>query len=113
MSGAPVLDQHASARATSNSFDHIDVGNDHLVVGVENALLVRGHGSIASLTYDHARFAMIVGHTLSVSSHVLDLLKGEFHDADWVWAIGEGINHSSSFSLVSDSIETNCNVFSM
>ena len=92
MSGAPVLDQHASARATSNSLDHVDVGNDHLVVGVENTLLLRGHGSVASLTNDHARFAIIVSHTLGVSSHMLDLLKREFEDANWMWTIGEGLD---------------------
>ena len=44
---------------------------------------------------------------------MLDLFKREFDDANWMWTIGEGLDKCGSFSLVSDSIKTNCDVLSM
>ena len=72
--------------------------------------MLRGHGSEASLTDDHAWLTSIVGYTLSIGSHMFYLLKRELDDAYWMRASGERLNERSSLGLVSDSIEAHGNV---
>lgn len=113
MGCAPVLDEQASAGATSDSLNHVDVGDDHLVAGVEDALLLWSHGVESSFTDDHTWLTGIIGDTLSVGSHVLNLFESEVNDAYWVSSVGEGINKGSSLSLVSDGIEAHGYMFGM
>ena len=71
------------------------------------------HGIEASFTDNHAWFTGIIGNTLGVGCHVLNLLKGEIKDAYWMRTICQRVNKGSSLSLVSDGIEAYCYVFGM
>ena len=71
------------------------------------------HGIEASFTDNHAWFTGIIGNTLGVGCHVLNLLKGEIKDAYWIRTICQRVNQGSSLRLVSNGIETNCDVFGM
>jgi len=113
LTGAPVLDEHASAGASADSFDHVDVRDDHLVAGVEDGLLLRGHGVVPLLTDDHAWFTSIIGYTLGVGGHVLNLLEGELNDTDGMGSVGKGVHKGSSLFLVSEGIKANGNMFGM
>jgi hypothetical protein len=75
--------------------------------------LLWSHGIEASFADDHTWFTGIIGHTLGVGCHVLNLLKGEIKDAYWMVTIGQRVNKGSSLSLVSDGIETHRNVLGM
>jgi len=104
---AEVFDEHAPARSSANSLDHVNIGDDHPVVCSEERLLFLCEGREPSLALDDAVLAVLVNDVLSIRTHRLYLRKREFDDSEWVSARCQGSQNSGLLRWVPDGIQAN------
>lgn len=78
---APVFNKHAPTGASSDTFNEINLSDDHSVILIQYKFLLFSHSRIPSVALNYTVLSSVICHCLSISAHVFNLLKWKLNYA--------------------------------